>query len=241
MKALVLSRWTLKTNKRHQIKGVHFMVHGHRTEAEEDRIKAGRRTLSVSRPTPWGISDSVVIFADGIELYHTPSHGGFWLSNERLKELPDYMSDIAENGRWFEEDCNWSVIPLAFPDYFTTAEIAKAVGVCRNWLPEVYEANFDVVIPPGQSAVKDRQRFEEENKDKWMVVSAITDSLDTDMVCVMVTKGGQRTDAAWKNARYILVPKEEYRAVPNREFVVHEERYEEVDEDRFYGRVAPQP
>lgn len=76
------------------------------------------------KPThsPWGaIQDAEQIMA-GIWLIDTAGHGGFHVSAERL-EASQFMRNFAPlsfNGQgkrgWFEEDCDWCFIPLAFPD-----------------------------------------------------------------------------------------------------------------------------
>ncbi len=80
------------------------------------------------QPTPWGISDSHKNISEGIDWFGTPSHGGFRLSAERLAQLPlrfKYFKPWAGAG-WFEEDCDWCVVVIAFPGFFSVEDRTNA-------------------------------------------------------------------------------------------------------------------
>jgi hypothetical protein len=70
--------------------------------------------------TPWGKSDHAQKVARGIMWYSTPSHGGYHLSKGRLKSMPDpYRSFQPWAGEgWYEEDCDWALVILSFPEEF---------------------------------------------------------------------------------------------------------------------------
>lgn len=70
--------------------------------------------------TPWGQSDFHEHIADGIDLYSTPSHGGYHLSLARQRQLiPAAHTNNTYNGpAWWEEDCDWAVVFLSFPVEF---------------------------------------------------------------------------------------------------------------------------
>jgi hypothetical protein len=69
--------------------------------------------------TPWGVADTVKPIADGIVFYATPSHGGFCLSPERMQAMPEQLRACSFTGdNWFEEDCSWCAVVLAFPEHF---------------------------------------------------------------------------------------------------------------------------
>ena len=57
--------------------------------------------------SPWGVVETAVPLADGIIFVHTPSHGGIWLSEARLDQMPP--AERSSDG-WYEEDCE-----AAFP------------------------------------------------------------------------------------------------------------------------------
>lgn len=57
--------------------------------------------------SPWGVIETAEPVADGIVSVHTPSHGGIWLSEARLAQMPP--GEHSTDG-WYEEDCE-----AAFP------------------------------------------------------------------------------------------------------------------------------
>jgi hypothetical protein len=95
--------------------------------------------------TPWGHPDTVTEIAPGIVFYSTPSHGGFWLSPERVAAMPKPLRDFvpfggsqAGPGRWFEEDCDWSVVALSFPQFFKPEDIDVALKTLERYRPELF-------------------------------------------------------------------------------------------------------
>jgi hypothetical protein len=85
-------------------------------------MKTAEHTLDGKR-SPWGIIDCSEEIADGIWQVMTPGHGGIWLSPSRRQQMPAYLrnwtskyGDVS-NG-WYEEDCDWVVPCLAFPEEF---------------------------------------------------------------------------------------------------------------------------
>ena len=87
--------------------------------------------------SPWGSIDNVDLLADGIVFVHTPSHGGIWLSDARLAQMPP--EERSSDG-WYEEDCE-AAFPLrrfrdevlhAYPadklDRYINATIANSGG-----------------------------------------------------------------------------------------------------------------
>lgn len=84
--------------------------------------------------TPWGTADHVEQKADGIWWASTPSHGGIWVSPERLAAMPAmYRACSLSKNQWFEEDCAWCAVALAFADVFTGDERAHAERTYRQW------------------------------------------------------------------------------------------------------------
>lgn len=89
--------------------------------------------------TPWGNADSQIHYADGIDFFSTPSHGGFRLSAKRLKEMPERIRVIPTFCRlpmWYEEDCDWALVAVAFPQYFDGYEHFQAVKTLESYHPE---------------------------------------------------------------------------------------------------------
>jgi hypothetical protein len=99
--------------------------------------------------TPWGLSDDAgTVIAPGIIAYTTPSHGGYHLSAERLAAMPAALRALrpfSGSTGWYEEDCDWAIVVLAFPEHFQPAHVRDAIGMiegncwshslaCRNWI-----------------------------------------------------------------------------------------------------------
>lgn len=70
-------------------------------------MTSNQPTPQEGHDSPWGPIDNADVLADGIVSVHTPSHGGIWLSNARLAQMP---SDQRSTDAWYEEDCE-----AAFP------------------------------------------------------------------------------------------------------------------------------
>src|SRR5271165_6274308 len=66
--------------------------------------------------SPWGKVDHTEELAPGIWSVSTPGHGGLKLSTQRNGMMPPYMKRA---GGWYEEDCEWSLVALVFPEVFT--------------------------------------------------------------------------------------------------------------------------
>ena len=80
-------------------------------------------------PTPWGVSDCGTHYGKGIVFYSTPSHGGFFVTDEQLTQLHAVHGPVKTFcgcPEWFEEDCDWAYVATAFPDLFTADELEHA-------------------------------------------------------------------------------------------------------------------
>ena len=97
------------------------------------------------RHTPWGQAQQTKTIAPGIVRVNTASHGGYLLDEEALARMPAALRAI---GPWagrgaYEEDCDWSIVALAFPQHFPEPAILAAVEMglghfgekgARDWL-----------------------------------------------------------------------------------------------------------
>lgn len=54
--------------------------------------------------TPWGGINEYTILAEGVISVSTPGHGGLWLSDERIAQLPEHYEPFTGDKRWAEED-----------------------------------------------------------------------------------------------------------------------------------------
>lgn len=79
-------------------------------------------------PSPWGRIDLVTVLAEGIVSVSTPSHGGIWLSQERVEQIPEALRtpspEYSPKPHWWEEDCE-----VTFPLWFFGAHIQMEMGV----------------------------------------------------------------------------------------------------------------
>ena len=87
--------------------------------------------------TPWGKPDHHHAIAPGIDSYGTPSHGGIRLSAERLEEMPAdlrVLGTFCKRPQWFEEDCDYALVVLAFPQYWEPAAVRNVLKFIEgNW------------------------------------------------------------------------------------------------------------
>lgn len=78
--------------------------------------------------TPWGEPDHVEQIAPGITSYITPSHGGLRVSKKLQALMPQ-----CDRAQWFEEDCEWSRVVVAFPQHFSEKQIEHARQTYDAW------------------------------------------------------------------------------------------------------------
>ena len=89
--------------------------------------------------TPWGRADGCKHITRGIVQYFTPSHGGYHVSAELLKTMPEYLQQDAYTPLgWFEEDCAWAKVAISFPQYFSTEDQSIAYQTLKAYYPEAY-------------------------------------------------------------------------------------------------------
>ena len=99
----------------------------------------------MGRFTPWGEADGQETLAEGIISYSTPSHGGIYLSPERVKQLPAGLKNFLNDLRWWEEDCDWCVPYIIFKDdiqrygtaYKFTENLAAAYNTAKRFHPAI--------------------------------------------------------------------------------------------------------
>jgi hypothetical protein len=94
-----------------------------------------------STHTPWGRPDTITEIAPGITFYSTPSHGGYHLSPARIASMPKPLRDFQPfaGPGFYEEDCDWSIVCLAFPQFFPADAIPAAMNTLKHSKPEIYE------------------------------------------------------------------------------------------------------
>lgn len=90
--------------------------------------------------SPWGKVDEQRVLAPGIVQVFTPSHGGIYVAPDLLAKMP-IKSTAYSQGGWFEEDCDWSLVALAFPEAFDAKSLAVAKSIAARYFP-----NLEVTI-----------------------------------------------------------------------------------------------
>ncbi len=98
----------------------------------EERFTHGRGTS-----TPWGPTQCIKTYADGVVSHSTAGHGGFHLSAARNAKVPAAIRD--EEG-WYEEDCAWACVAITFPSLFTNFERRHAERTMQLYYGEVWDA-----------------------------------------------------------------------------------------------------
>jgi len=119
--------------------------------------------------TPWGASQSSEEIAHGIVRHDTPSHGGYYVSPERVAQMPKALREFKPfaGSNWYEEDCDWAVVALAFPHLFPADAIPAALATLKHYKPELYEqvvAEIAACSPEKITAVKVQQPGEERGR-----------------------------------------------------------------------------
>ena len=96
----------------------------------DDRTRIRPR---VGAESPWGIVQSADQFGEGVVFVSTSSHGGFWVSDEKLGSMPAQFARHGIGSRfhsgwdgWFEEDCEANAVVAAFPDMFPPDAVTAA-------------------------------------------------------------------------------------------------------------------
>ena len=166
--------------------------------------------------TPWGKVQDVNVLAPGIVNVSTASHGGIWLSPEKRKAMPN------KRKAWYEEDCEWSLVALAFPEYFEL-EQPVAEQTAKNYFPEDYEKLTGKPVKVEESLKLSEGAFNEKHRNDLVVISAV--NVGNGLVKCVATLGGDRSAPA----RTFLIPGDEYRTRSRFGFVIENpSRYEEL-------------
>lgn len=134
----------------------------------------------MARPkhTPWGKPQTTTETAEGITFFRTPGHGGYHLDPKRQRIVQRLFPDHRPfaGGPWYEEDQDWAVVALAFPESFDVTGLRAAIRTARlaarPWRDEVSPSWVAVVewidgTNAGQCLSARVHRWELEHADKW--------------------------------------------------------------------------
>ena len=83
-------------------------------------------------------------YAEGIISHSTSGHGGFHLSPDRNRSVD---ASVRSTGGWYEEDCEWAIVALTFPEIFTGYERRCAEDIAKNTFPCFWET-LRIARPP---------------------------------------------------------------------------------------------
>lgn len=98
--------------------------------------------------TPWGTADGIEEIAPGIVFYSTPSHGGYKVSadlNKRIPEIFRRSAMIYAPSGWYEEDCAYAMVHAFLPEYFSDKEVAAAWNTLKRWYPKECEMHLTCI------------------------------------------------------------------------------------------------
>ncbi|NPD17148.1 hypothetical protein HOY34_18305 [Xinfangfangia sp. D13-10-4-6] len=174
-------------------------------EHQRERAALGRREVGSRAYTPWGPSQSAMIYGEGVLCHSTVGHGGFQLAaeqNDRVHPL------LRSSSGFYEEDAEWAAVAQAFPDLFTGYEQRLADETLRNHWPEAWEAIHGRALQSGESRERDRQIFERQHAGDWIVIAAVSSDRFSGFVETTATPGGQRGPGVER--RRFLIPSAEY-------------------------------
>lgn len=153
----------------------------------------------------------------------TASHGGYWISQERLLELQRIFPN--QTSQWFEEDCDWCIVVVAFPFLAPekgTRELAKRT--MKDWHPDLYESFFDEKLLEGQSYKRDNDLFAERTRDRLVVISVekkVKDRDGNEYVQAVASMGGERK--AGTLLTLFWIPKERFQRKRRHSYVIQPE------------------
>ena len=175
--------------------------------------------------SPWGHIQTRHHIQNDCYWVSTASHGGIKLSRRINAKMPEGMR---RPGGWYEEDCEWCLPVLEFRwlaeiladkvfkgDGGVDALLESADNTMQNWFPHEYAGKYlggVVEVLRGKSYKYDKECFEAENAQNWVVIAAWGDwqeGVPKGMVGVLATIGGVR---GVSEERYVLATGEAYRA-----------------------------
>lgn len=185
-----------------------------------DLAKLNRLHARMSASTPWGGSQMATIYAEGVVSHMTSGHGGFHLSADRNAKVHPLLR---KDTPWYEEDAEWAIVAISFPDLFTAYERSVAEKTIRDTWPDAWEKIHGCPLAEGESWAKDRRAFDQGHAADFIVMSAIRSEQHAGMTEVVAMVGGGRVPGRLE--RRFLVPSDEYVARGPFGFVINGARH----------------
>ena len=112
-------------------------------------------TTKTLKKTPWGAPQHLRELAEGIVFYGTARHGGLHLSRTRRNAMPAELRALETftGGPWYEEDCDWAIVALAFPDAFEPADVSSAMKTVAHYFSDRLDLATYLTTEAGQRCI----------------------------------------------------------------------------------------
>lgn len=137
-----------------------------------DKIEAWR-TRQQLEFSPWGTIQIQRPIAEGLIMVSTASHGGLFMSPERVAEfrvcLPVFRS-FSGSAHWLEEDCDCLAAALIWPELFGREMARSAVRTyerAQSMKNRQTVLMFLTMTPRGQRLLVDAAAWEAEHASDW--------------------------------------------------------------------------
>jgi len=168
------------------------------------------RAPKVGGRSPWGKIQVVeVILTGDIWVVSTAGHGGIKVSRSYQARIPKF---IRREGGWYEEDIDWAIVAVTFPEAFKEKDVEGAHKTMVSWLPDEYRRLTGKEISAQESFVMRERKARAKHRDDWVVKGAWGDwheAVPPGMVGVVATKGGRGGKERWflvAENRYTIGP-----------------------------------
>lgn len=94
-------------------------------------IECRIQNMEFTKNTPWGQAQHVKPVGDqGIRFVSCTGHGGIFVPDALMAKMPEALkgsNSYSGSGQWFEEDVEWAIPVLAFPEQFPKVDCKAAV------------------------------------------------------------------------------------------------------------------
>jgi hypothetical protein len=154
----------------------------------------------------WGAVQHSDTLAPGIRQVSTAGHGGIIVDDAVLATMP---APLRLPHGIYEEDCDWSLVALAFPHLFKPEVVESAKATAKNYHPDRYMQHTGETLTEADSYILAKRAHTERIKGAWEGVSASGDwhkTVPEGYVGVHI----RHTETS--EERTILVPATEYRS-----------------------------
>jgi hypothetical protein len=150
--------------------------------------------------SPWGSPQRQREIAPGLIHVTTSRHGGFFLATERWTALETLFPTLLSftGVGWLEEDCDWALVVLAWPDLFSAQAVYNAVRVSADREDGAISAAWQA-SPHGQHVQAIADAFAATVADHWETggMSAPVDGHPSGSWAVDLHRNGQRKVAVF--------------------------------------------